>query len=149
MQLSLAPCSCVGALVASFTQNVWRLPSTNSQMDLSSCEKYLDKFFKICHTGFWPLVCDSIQSRKSHVLHNKGLFQDSFQKLFIFPSHHVTIHRLVRLSLYKITMFTHKTSIFVFISSAIFKKQYGSCLFLNVFHVTRPRFLRLGVFDEI
>ena len=31
------------------------------------------------------LVRDSFQSQKSCVLHNKGLFHDRFQKLFIFP----------------------------------------------------------------
>ena len=32
----------------------------------------------------WRLVCDSLQSRKTHVLHIKGYFQSCFQKLFIF-----------------------------------------------------------------
>ena len=67
----------------------------------SNREKYLQKFFKICHMGFWWLVCDSFQSWKRRVLHNEGYFQGSFQKLFIFSLHIVTVHSLVRPSLFQ------------------------------------------------
>ena len=64
----------------------------------SSHKKHLDKFFKIFHTSFWRLVRDSFQSWKTCVLHNEGYFQVSFQKLFNFPSHFVTVHCLVHSS---------------------------------------------------
>ena len=50
---------------------------------------------------------------------------------------------------FKITVFTHKTSIFSLISSPIFKKRYGFCFFLTVFHISCPRFLGLCVFHDI
>ena len=50
---------------------------------------------------------------------------------------------------FKITVFTHKLSIFFLTSSPIFKKKYGFCFFLNVFHISCLRFLELGVFDNI
>ena len=54
----------------------------------------------------------------------------------------------------------HLSSIsFYFLITVVIMINYGlecvTCLglayilFLNVFHVTRPRFLRLGIFDEI
>ena len=69
----------------------------------SSCEKHLDKFFKICHMGFWGLKLATC-SRLILVAKKACFaqyFQDSFQKLFVFPSHLVTIHCLVRPSLFE------------------------------------------------
>ena len=95
--LSLATGSRVEALVVSLLKMLRDLLASRP----SSHEKYLDKFFKICHMGFWRLVRDSFQSRKTCVLHNEGYFQGCFQKLFIFPSHLVTVHNLVRPSLFQ------------------------------------------------
>ena len=67
----------------------------------SSQEKHLENFFKFLSQGGCRLVRDLVQSQKSHVLHNKGLFQNRFQKLFIFPLHLVTIHLLVCLFLFQ------------------------------------------------
>ena len=65
----------------------------------SNNEKHLDKFFKICHTGFWQLdlaTCSwLILVAKNAYFAYWGYFQDSFQKLFIFLSHIVTVHCLV------------------------------------------------------
>ena len=59
-----------------FTQNASRLPlrlTCKWTFQSSSREKHLDKFFKICHTGFWQLdlalAHDSFQSQKTHILH--------------------------------------------------------------------------------
>ena len=81
----------------------------------SSREKHLDKFFKILSHEFfgnlhWRLVCSSFQLRKTRVLHFEGYFQDSFQKLFSFPSHIVTVHPLP----HKLTVFSNKSSIFLY-----------------------------------
>ena len=56
---------------------------------------------KVFGGSIWRLVRNSFQSQKSRVLHNEGLFQDRFQKLFIFPSQLVIIHLLVCLSLFQ------------------------------------------------
>ena len=115
----------------------------------SSRKKHLDKFFKICHMGFWRLVRNSFQSQKTRVLHNEGYIQGIFQKPFIFPCISWLFIALSVSPSSKLTIFTHKTSIFSIISSPIFKKRYEFCLFLNTVYVSSPRFLGLCVFVEI
>ena len=71
-RFSLAIGSRVEALVAK-SRSLLRM-LRDSLLDLlvsgpSSCEKYLDKFFKICDLGFWWLARDSFQSRKTSFCH--------------------------------------------------------------------------------
>ena len=105
----------------------------------SNREKNLDKFLKFCHTSFWRLAlgtCSRLTPiRKTRVLRIMGLFQDSFQKLFSFPSHIVTIHCL---PLPNSPCSLSKTPFFFIISSPIFKNRYGFSIFLKVFHISNP-----------
>ena len=95
-----------------FTQNDLQLSSWLACEWTSQSRKTLGQIFQILPQGFfcdlvWRLVCDSFQSQKSRVLHNDGLFQDRFQKLFSFPSFTLTVHCLVRSSLSQ----THRVSL--------------------------------------
>ena len=83
------------------TQNGSRLPSRLTLGWTSSREKHLDKFFKICHTGFWQLDLVTclrlIPVTKNVCFALWGLFSGQFSKKnFIFPSLIVTVHCLVR-----------------------------------------------------
>ena len=100
-RLRLATCSGVEAPVVSLTQNGSRLPSRLTLGWTSSREKHLDKFFKICHTGFWQLDLVTclrlIPVTKNVCFALWGLFSGQFsKKIFIFPSLIVTVHCLVR-----------------------------------------------------
>ena len=68
-------------------------------------EKHLEKFFKILSQGFWRLsltICSPLTSvAKIACFTHWGSFSDQVSKLFIFPSHLVTIHLLVYLSLFQ------------------------------------------------
>ena len=77
------------------------------------------------------------------------IFRAVFKNFSFFPHISWLFIILSILPSFKITVFTHKTSIFSLISSPIFKKRYGLCFFLNVFHISCPRFLGLCVFDDI
>ena len=134
------------ALVARFTQNVWWLPSRLTRKWNFQSRKNLDKFLKFCHTSFWQLAlgtCSRLTPvAKTRVLCIMGLFQDSVQKLFSFPSHIVTVHCL---PLPNSPCSLSKTPFFFIISSPIFKNRYGFSIFLEVFHISNPWFLGLCV----
>ena len=133
-----------------YTQRVSRLPSRlacgwtfQSQKTL---RHILQNFVSKVFGGLlWWLVCDSIQLWKSRVLHNEGLFQDRFQKLFIFPRIMWLFIFSSAFPSFKIIVFTHKLSIFFLTSSPNFEKRYGFCVLLNIFHISFFRFLVLGV----
>ena len=116
----------------------------------SSHEKHLDKFFKFCHTGFWWLdlaTCSQLIPVAKNVW--RVTFRAVFKNFSFFP--HISWLFIVLFipPSAKITISTHKTSILFIISSPIFKKRYGFCLFLNVFHVSSPRLLGLCVCVKI
>jgi len=117
----------------------------------SSRGKHLDKIFQICHMGF-SMACFgnlfatyfSLKKRVFYVL--RVIFWTTFKNFSFFP-------RLLWLFIVlfvplppKLTMFSQKSSIFIIISSQIFKKRYGFSLFLQIFHVSSPRFLGFCVF---
>ena len=107
-------------------------------MEPSRHKKHLDKFWKICHTGFWQhalAIClRLIPVAKNACFENWGLFfWTVFKKISFFPySLWLFIVLFVPLPP-KLTMFCQKSSIFFIISSPIFKKRYGFCHFLYVF----------------
>jgi len=100
----------------------------------SNRKKHLDKFFKICHTGFWRLVRDSFQSRKTRVLHNEGYFQGSFHKTFQFSLTFCDFSLSCPfLSLTNSPCLLQNPSFFFIISSPIFKNKVWVFLFSQRF----------------
>ena len=99
----------------------------------SSREKHLNKFFQFFSQGFWRLVRDSFQSRKSCVLRFKNSLLK--KKKISFPSFILTIHCLVHSSLsHKLTVFL--TKIHQFSSSSLLqtsRKGMGFLFFLKHF----------------
>ena len=88
-----------GDLVASgssscevYLESFAALFTTFSWVDLLVAKNTQTNFSKFCHRGFgdlvWQLVHNLIQSRKSRVLYNEGLFLDNFQKLFSLMHHY-------------------------------------------------------------
>ena len=121
----------------------------------SSREKHLNKFFKICNTGFWRLdlvTCSRlIPVAKNVCFALWGLFLGQFSKTLHFSlAYYDYSLSCPFLSLTNSPCsLQKKSSIFFIISSQIFKKRYGFYFFLNVFHVSSPRFLGLYVCVEI
>ena len=93
----------------------------------SSREKHLNKFFQFFSQGFWRLVRDSFQSRKSCVLRFKNSLLK--KKKISFPSFILTIHCLVHSSLsHKLTVFL--TKIHQFSSSSLLQTSRKGMGFL-------------------
>ena len=119
----------------------------------SNHEKHLNKFFKICGMGCWRLdlvTCSRlILVAKNACFAQIGLYSRQFSKLFSFPCITCLFIVLSASPSSKITIFSHKTSIFFINPSSIFKKRYGFSLILKVFYVSSPRFLGFCVFVEI
>ena len=91
--------------LAGYTQKLLRLPSRLPRGWIFSCEKHLDNFSKFCHKGFWRLALVTCLwltlVAKITCFAHWGSFSGQVSKLFIFPSHLVTIHLLVRFSLFQ------------------------------------------------
>ena len=139
------------APVARFTQNALRLPSWlirkwtfQSWKTLRQISHNLSHEILVTWTGD---LFTNHSSRKKRVFCTlKVIFRAIFKNFSFFPC---ILWLFIVLSVSassKLIVFTHKTSIFVIISSPIFKKRYGFSLFLKVFHVSSPGFLGFCVF---
>ena len=112
----------------------------------SNRKKNFNKFLKFCHTHFWQLelaTCSRLNLvMKIACFAQWGLFSEQFSKTFHFS---LTYCDCSVSPSSKLTVFTHKTSIFFVISSPIFEKRYEFCHFLYVFFVSTPWFLGFWV----
>ena len=142
--------SLVEALVAS----LYRSFHNSLASECPSHEKDLDKIFKILYKGFWRLIlatcswviwvtkiaCFSQIGLKSHIV---------FKNFLVFPRITCTHFVIFASPSPKTSIVTHKTSIFFFNPSSIFKKRYGFSLIFTVFQVSSPCFLGFCVYVEI
>ena len=153
-RLSLAIGLQVEAPIVSFTQTVWWLSSQLSHRWNFQSRKTLIQIFQIFSHGFlatWigDLFVTYYSHEKRMFCTLRVIFRAVFKNFSFFPRISWLFIILFAPPSAKINVFTHKHYILFIISSSIFEKRYGFCLFLNVFHVSSLRFLGFCVCVEI
>ena len=122
----------------------------------SSREKHLDNFFflsKFCLMHFWQLAlvtCSQLNPVAKNLCFSQwGSFSGQVSKLFIFPSHLLTIHLLVCLSLFQ-NHRVHSQTLHILPHFFTNLQEKVWILFLShyISHLCLW-FLGLGVFDDI
>ena len=116
---------------------------------LPSREKHLEKIFKIWSRDFGDLLAGQSSHEKRVLCTNRVKYKTVFKNFSVFPRITCTLIVLSTSPSPKISIFTHKTSIFFTNPSSIFKKRYGFSLIFNLFQVSRPSFLGFCVYVEI
>ena len=106
----------------------------------SNREKHLENFSKIflsvLATGPGDLHATWF-NRENRVFYTmRAFFWTGFKNFSFFPRILRLFILLSAFASFKITVFTHKISIFSFTSSSIFKERYGFCFFLNIFYIS-------------
>ena len=86
------------------------------------------------------MLADQLSHKNCVCCTNKVKSQTVVKNFLVFP--HITCPHFVSSSSFshKTSIVTHKTSIFFFNPSSIFKKRYGFSIIFNVFQVSSPSF---------
>ena len=140
-QLILVTCLWVEAPVTRVTQKFLRLPSRlprwwNFRSWKTLCTNF-SKFRLKCLVAWPGDLHATSSSRENRVFCTiRVFFKIGFKIFSFFPRVWRLFILLSAFPSFKITVFTHKISIFSFTSSPIFKERYGFCFFLNIFYIS-------------
>ena len=118
-------------------------------MTCSRVEALVTSSYKRIHNSLRNLLASQSNRENCGFCTTRIKSKTIFKNFLVFPRIMCTLIVLSTSPSPKISIFTHKTSIFFTNPSSIFKKRYGFSLIFNLFQVSRPSFLGFCVYVEI